>query len=403
MRNPKVKSASLAAARPEQVGLSSARLARIGVALDREIAQGRLPGAVVLVARRGRIAYWEAFGRRDPAQPAPMRRDDVFRVYSMTKPIVSVAAMMLHEEGRFALNDPISRFFPAFAKLTVAVARPGGAQGPQALEAAERPITIQDLLRHTAGLTYGFRDTHLKAVYEQAEQGISTLTNREVVERLGSLPLAFQPGTVWEYSRATDVLGALVELISNRSLGEFLAERILQPLGMKDTGFWLPEQHWARLAEPGPDPETGKPQPVVDVKHQPAFESGGGGLVSTAQDYIRFAQVLLGGGQLDGTRLLGPKTVAWMTSDHLGAISRGREYIPGQGYGFGLGFAVRESAGLSPMLGTAGDYTWSGAAGTYFWVDPAEQLIGIMMIQAPSLRMYYRHLIRTLVLQALME
>ena len=400
MRKPALKTHKGTKAGPESVGFSSRRLARIGEALKADIAKGRIPGAAVLVARHGKTVYWEAFGTRDPATGAALERNDIFRIYSMTKPICSVAMLMLVEEGRLVLSDPIGKYIPALAKLQVAVPRNGGT----ALEPARSDISIQDLLRHTSGLTYGFRATHIKALYEQAEQGIDNLTNAQVAALLSKLPLAFHPGTTWEYSRSTDVLGALIEIIAHRPLGDYLAERILSPLGMKETAFWVPEAKWHRIAQAGPDPDTGRPQSLLNVIKPRKFESAGGGLVSTAADYLRFAQMLLNGGELDGVRLLGPKTVAWMTADHLGAsIARGAEYIPGPGYGFGLGVAVRSAAGMSPMQGSAGDYHWSGAGGTFFWIDPQEQLIGILMLQAPSVRQYYRQLIKSLVLQAVVE
>jgi CubicO group peptidase (beta-lactamase class C family) len=407
MRKPALKSSKAAlksskatTISPGTAGLSSQRLTRIGESLNAEIAKGRIPGAAVLVARYGETVYWEAFGTRDPATGAALERNDIFRIYSMTKPICSVAVLMLAEEGRLLLSDPIGKYIPALAKLQVAVPQGGGTT----LEPARSDITVQDLLRHTSGLTYGFRSTHIKALYEQAEQGINDLTNAEVMTLLGQLPLAFHPGTTWEYSRSTDVLGALVEVIANRPLGDFLAERILGPLGMKETAFWVPEAKWHRIAQAGPDPDTGQPLALLEVTRPRKFESGGGGLASTAADYLRFAQMLLNGGALHRVRLLSPTTVAWMTADHLGpSISRGVEFLPGPGYGFGLGVAVRDATGLSPRPGSAGDYYWGGAAGTYFWVDPKEQLIGILMLQAPSVAPYYRPLIKSLVLQAVVE
>jgi CubicO group peptidase (beta-lactamase class C family) len=396
MRKAAVKTRKSFKPTPESVGISSERLERVGEAFGAEIKTGRIPGAAVLISRHGKTVYWEAFGKRDPAKSAPLERNDIFRIYSMTKPIVSVATMMLAEEGRLILADPIGKYIPALAKLEVAM--PDGS-----LESARSDITVQDLLRHTSGLSYGFRATHVKAAYEQAERGMNDLTNTEVMARLGTLPLAFHPGTTWEYSRSTDVLGALVEAVSDMGLGDFLQKRILGPLGMKETGFSVPEAKWSRIAQAGPDPDTGKPQAMLDVNRPRKFESGGGGLASTAADYVRFCQMMLNGGELDGVRLLSPRTVAWMTSDHLGTIARGAEYIPGAGYGFGLGFAVRGAAGISPVHGSAGDYHWSGAGGTYFWIDPQQQLIAILMLQAPSVRQYYRQLIKSLVLQAVVE
>jgi CubicO group peptidase (beta-lactamase class C family) len=399
MRKAAAKSSRLSAWAPEAVGLSSERLTRIGTALKAEIGKGRIPGAAVLISRHGKVAFWEAFGERDPAAHTKLAKDDLFRIYSMTKPICSVAVLMLAEEGKFILSDPIRKYIPALSKLQVATPKDGGL----ALEPTHSDITIQDLLRHTSGLSYGFRATHIKGVYEEAEKGINDKSNTEVMKLLGTLPLAFHPGSTWEYSRSTDVLGALVEAISGRPLGEFLRERILSPLGMKETGFHVPEAKWSRIAQAGPDPDTHQPQAMLEVRHPRAFESGGGGLVSTAPDYLRFAHMVLNGGELEGVRLLSPRTVAWMTSDHLGTIARGNEYIPGAGYGFGLGVAVRGAAGISPVHGSAGDYHWSGAGGTFFWIDPREQLIGIFMLQAPSVRQYYRQLIKSLVLQAIVE
>jgi CubicO group peptidase (beta-lactamase class C family) len=217
------------------------------------------------------------------------------------------------------------------------------------------------------------------------------------------VPLAFQPGSTWEYSRSTDVLGHVVEVVSGKTLGEFLAERILKPLGMVDTAFSARPDAQSRVAQPGPDPDTGQPQQVLDVTRPPRFEMGGGGLVSTAGDYLRFAQLLLNGGELGGVRLLGRKTVEWMTADHLGNIDRGLDYLPGPGVGFGLGFAVRQAQGMATVPGSPGEFSWSGIAGTHFWVDPREQLIGLLLIQAPSLRIHFRHLIRALVLQSVVE
>ncbi|HEX7927030.1 MAG TPA: serine hydrolase [bacterium] len=399
MRKPRESSSVLAKTRPALAGLSSGRLERIGTAFEAEIKAGRTPGAVVLVARHGKIAYWEAFGKRDPAKSDAMAKDDLFRIYSMTKPIVSVAVMMLAEEGRLSLNEPVGKYLKPLAKLQVAHRNPGGGY---TLKPAVREITIQDLLRHTSGLTYAFRANHVEKEYTEIERGIMDASNTEVVERLASVPLAFEPGTTWEYSRSTDVLGALVEAVSGKTLGDFLAENILRPLGMKDTAFWARNAQ-SRMAQPGPDPDTGKPQQVLNVTKPPRFEMGGGGLVSTAADYIRFAQMLLNGGELAGERLLGRKTVEWMTADHLEGIDKGREYLPGAGVGFGLGFAVRTAPGHSTLPGSIGEFYWSGIAGTHFWCDPREQLIGVMMLQSPSLRIHFRHLVRQLVLQAVEE
>jgi CubicO group peptidase (beta-lactamase class C family) len=390
-------SASLPFAAPEEVGLSRARLTRLTDMLRAEIERGRVPGAVALVARRGKVAYFESLGVRDPTSGAPMQKDTIFRIYSMTKPIVSVAAMMLWEEGQFLLNDTLAKYLPEFGRMKVAVPRDGNIE----LVPAARDITIQDLLRHTSGLTYEFRGTApVQKMYMEAKVYRRNQTNADQAATLAQLPLMHQPGARWEYSRSTDVLGRLVEVLSGVSLGEFLETRILKPLGMTDTAFFVPAEHHGRLAEAFPrDPETDAPVQLVEVKEEPRFESGGGGMVSTALDYARFLQMLLNGGRLDGVRLLSRKTVEYMTADHLGPITGAPDLlIPG--YGFGLGFAVRLQAGIAQVPGSIGQYFWGGLAGTTFWVDPKEDLFALMLIQAPGQREYYRVLFRDMVYAA---
>src|SRR5215469_9054392 len=390
-------SSSLPFASPEEVGFSAVRLGRLTDVLRAEIERGRVPGAVALVARRGRIAYFESLGVRDPASGAPMHKDTIFRIYSMTKPIVSVAAMMLWEEGQFLLNDALAKYLPEFGRPKVAVAR----DGTMELVPAHRDVTIQDLLRHTSGLTYEFRgNAPVQKMYMEAKIYRRNQTNADQVATLAQLPLMHQPGTRWEYSRSTDVLGRLVEVLSGMSLGEFLSERILKPLGMTDTAFFVPAEHHGRLAEAFPrDPETDTPVQLVEVKEKPRFESGGGGMVSTALDYARFLQMLLNGGRLDGARLLSRKTLEYMTADHLGPVTGAPDLlIPG--YGFGLGFAVRLQAGIAQVPGSIGQYFWGGLAGTTFWVDPKEDFFALMLIQAPGQREYYRVLFRDMVYAA---
>jgi CubicO group peptidase (beta-lactamase class C family) len=315
----------------------------------------------------------------------------------MTKPIVSVAAMMLWEEGQFLLNDALAKYLPEFGRMKVAVPRDGNIE----LVPAARDITIQDLLRHTSGLTYEFRGTApVQKMYMEAKVYRRNQTNADQAATLAQLPLMHQPGARWEYSRSTDVLGRLVEVLSGVSLGEFLETRILKPLGMTDTAFFVPAEHHGRLAEAFPrDPETDAPVQLVEVKEEPRFESGGGGMVSTALDYARFLQMLLNGGRLDGVRLLSRKTVEYMTADHLGPITGAPDLlIPG--YGFGLGFAVRLQAGIAQVPGSIGQYFWGGLAGTTFWVDPKEDLFALMLIQAPGQREYYRVLFRDMVYAA---
>jgi CubicO group peptidase (beta-lactamase class C family) len=385
-------------AAPEDVGLSSARLARLGRVMSGEIERGRVPGAVALVARRGRLGYFESLGVRDPASGAPMTKDAIFRIYSMTKPITSVAAMMLWEEGRFLLNDPISKYLPDFASPSVAVQR--GAELDRV--PAERPITIQDLLRHTSGLTYEFRGPGpVQKMYMSAKVTSRAQSSADQVATLGRLPLLHQPGTRWEYSRSTDVVGRLVEVLSGQRLGAFFQERILAPLGMVDTAFHVPPLDHSRLAEAfAQDPDSGAAVRLLEVRDPPNFESGGGGLASTASDYARFLQMLLDGGAAAGHRFLSRKTIELMTSDHLGPITGAPDLLM-PGHGFGLGFAVRLQTGIAYLPGSIGQYFWGGLAGTTFWVDPAEQLFAILLIQAPGQRDYYRMLFRDLVYAAI--
>jgi CubicO group peptidase (beta-lactamase class C family) len=384
-------------ATPEDIGLSTAGLARLGRVMQDEVQRGRVPGAVALIARRGQLAYHESFGQRDPVSGAPMALDSVFRIYSMTKPIVSVAAMMLWEEGRFLLSDPIAKFLPELGNVKVAVAQ--GAELGQV--DAERPITIQDLLRHTSGLTYEFRGNGpVHKMYNAARIYSRDQSNADQVASLSKLPLLHQPGTKWEYSRSTDVVGRLVEVLSGMSLGQFLQQRIFAPLGMMDTAFYVPLAQQPRLAEAfAKDPDTQTGVQLLNVKSAPKFESGGGGLVSTAADYARFLQMMLNLGRLDGVRFLSRKTIELMTADHLGPITGAPDLLL-PGYGFGLGFAIRLQPGISHVPGSVGQYFWGGLAGTTFWVDPAEQLFAIMMIQAPGQRDYFRTLFRDLVYAA---
>lgn len=390
----------LPSCQPEDVGLSTAGLARLSAALQDRVASGHLPGAVALVARHGKIAWHEAFGLRDPVSHAPMTRESIFRIYSMTKPIVSVGVMMLWEEGRLLLTDPIEKYLPALGGLNVGVV----AGDTMTLTPAAGPITVQDLLRHTSGLTYEFRGTTpVHKAYIESRIARLRQTNEEHIAGLGKLPLLHQPGTRWEYSRSTDVLGRLIEVVSGQTLGQFLGQRITGPLGMIDAGFSVPEKHHDRIAEPfAKDPENHSDVKLLDVTRTAIFESGGGGMVSTAMDYARFCAMLLNNGRLDSTRLLGRKTVELMASDHLGPIPIGSDSVP-PGHGFGLGFAVRTSAGMAPFPGTVGNYYWSGAAGTSFWIDPGERLFGVLMIQAPVQREHYKLLFRDLVYAAIAD
>jgi CubicO group peptidase (beta-lactamase class C family) len=390
----------LPTAKPEEVGLNPAALDRLSAVLQDRVASGHIPGAVALVARHGKVAYHHGFGRLDPASDKPMGTDAIFRIYSMTKAIVSVAVMMLWEEGRLLLGDPIGQYIPAFNQTMVGIIS-GGFYGRTD---ADQPITIQDLLRHTSGLTYEFRgDTPIHETYVKARIARLKQTNADHVENLAGLPLLHQSGTVWEYSRSTDVLGRLVEVISGQTLGAFLSERILTPLGMTDSGFFVPPAGHDRIAEPFPkDPDTGNPVTLLDIRRPAMFESGGGGMVATTMDYARFLAMLFGNGRLGSTRLLGRKTIELMTSDHLGTITGEADLLP-PGHGFGLGFAVRTQPGMAPFPGSVGNYYWGGMAGTTFWVDPAERLFAVLMIQAPNQREYYRVLFRDMVYAAVAD
>ena len=380
------------------VGLGAGRLAVLTQVFEREIASGLLPGMVALVARRGELAYFESRGRLNPAVATPMARDSIFRIYSMTKPIVSVAAMMLAEEGRLLLHEPVATWLPEFAQMQVGIEIGDRLDYEPALE----PITIQDLLRHTAGLTYGFLGSSpVQRLYSDERLGAPDIANARFCEQLARLPLIAQPGSAWAYSHATDVLGRVIEVISGRTLGQFLNERIFAPLGMLDTGFQVAPAQQHRIAEPyAIDPQTGVKIELLDVRLPHAFESGGGGLVSTAGDFARFLQCLSDGGSLGGVHLLGRHTLALMTADHLGKRPVLGDVLP-PGHGFGLGFAVRRAAGLAPLPGSKGLYYWGGIAGTAFFVDPVEQLFAVLMIQAPVQRHRYRALFRHLVYAAI--
>ena len=400
----------LPTAKPEQVGLSAERLDRVSRALRSEIEAGKIPGAVALVARKGRIVYFESFGVRDKATGEPLGRDAIFRLYSMTKPFTSVAAMMLMEEGKFLITDPVSKFLPPLGKREVSVPQfdPVTGKVGYVVVPAEREITIQDLLRHTSGLVYaGFTpNARVKELYEANAVGWADQTPQEQIDRLAKVPLAHHPGTTWEYSLSTDVLGRVIEKVSGTTLGRFLDERVFVPLKMPDTAFVVPAAKLNRLAQPlAVEPSTGQPIKLVDVTVAPKNEAGGAGTAGTTMDYARFAQMLLNGGQLEGTRLLSPTTVAFMTADHLGDMKVVRRGSVGTGYGFGLGFAVRTTEGIAGVPGSVGEYRWGGAAGTAFWVDPKDEMISVLMTQgAPGpARGYTGALFRQMVRQAIVE
>ncbi len=402
------------AAKPEDVGLSSARLNRLSARMQQGVAQGELPGAVVLVARQGKVAYLESFGHRDPANKVPMRSDAIFRIASMTKPFTSLAIMMLAEEGRLSIADDVTKHLPAFKELKVGVVKRGAdGKAEVVLEPLRRPMTIQDLLRHTSGLTYGGAGPNpIKQAYVDAKVSSADDTNEQFVAKLARIPLVFQPGTTWEYSVSTDVLGRIVEVVSGLTLDRFIAERIAGPLKLKDTGFSAPAASADRGALPHPEGPRKELPRIPGITVSAAYKSGGGGMVSTIADYARFCQFWLNGGELDGVRLVSRKTIELMTSDHLPPgtamgpeMARFEALLPGpeMGQGFGLGFAVRTDAGRNPLHGSPGDYFWGGAYGTFFWIDPKEKLFAILMMQSPAARLPYRYLMRELVYQAIVD
>jgi len=389
------------ASKPEEVGLSSAQLKRLEEVTQKHIDEGLVPGAVMVVARRGKIAWLSTLGKRDVAAGDAMKFDSIFRIYSMTKPIVSVAVMQMVEEGKLQVSDPVAKFLPEIGKMKVGVDKIG-ADGRPLLQLTDpdRPMTVQDLLRHTSGLTYGSRGTTLvNQSYVEAKIGDRSMSNEEFVAKLSTLSLKFSPGTRWEYGVSTDVLGRLVEVIDGKKLGEALGARVFRPLGMVDSGFQVPGDKLLRTAQPGPRPGGQPMTPRFAVNDGAKYESGGGGLTSTMEDYLRFTAMLANGGALSGKRLLGKQTMAFMTADHTGNR-------PGRppGLGFGLGFEVRITTGEAALPGSVGEYGWAGNAGTLFWIDPKEQLIAIYMVQVSDPdRIALRNQFRTMVQSAIID
>ena len=382
--------------RAEDVGLISSRLAEIPNFMRSYLDQGKLAGVSTLVSRRGQIAHFEAIGHRDREAETSLQHDTIFRIYSMTKPITSLALMMLHEEGDFQLNHPVSRYIPEFKKLKVWA---GGTTEKYETKPCAREMTIRDLLTHTSGLTYGFMQAHpVDALYRAAGiDGANTvgITLKEMVERLADIPLLFSPGEQWSYSVATDVCGRLVEILSGMPLDEFYESRIFKPLGMVDTGFFVPKEKLGRFATNYfKDPKSGK-RGVMDKGDEtstyakaPKFLSGGGGLVSTMMDYWRFCQMLLNGGEFDGHRFVSRKTIEFMRLNHLPGDRTMKEMsssafseLAAEGTGFGLGFSVLLDPAEAQTVGSVGNYSWGGAASTYFWIDPEEDIIAILMTQ----------------------
>jgi CubicO group peptidase (beta-lactamase class C family) len=401
--------AALPEGKPQDVGLSPERLERVTALLQEAVSTGEIPGAVVLIARNGKLVYQKAVGLQDKAGGVPMAPDAIFRIFSMTKPIVSVGAMMLVEEGKVGLYEPISKYLPEWKEMKVGTEVFDQATGATALQtaSAKRPITVQDLLRHTSGLPYGvfLPKTQIGKLYQDAKP-FSQPNLDAFCKALAKLPLRSEPGTVWEYGHSTDVLGCVIEAAAKQPLDKFLSERIFKPLKMVDTGWHVPADKVRRLAQPMPGREKDWfPELMIDFTKPATLFAGGHGLVSTASDYLRFAQMLANGGELDGVRLLAPRTVAYMTADHTLAagLGKGPNYLPGPGYGFGLGFGTRLETGASPWPGSIGDYFWGGYAGTYFWIDPKEKLVPVYMMQEVARRNHYRYLLRNAVYQAIID
>jgi CubicO group peptidase (beta-lactamase class C family) len=365
--------------RPEDLGISTQRLERVRRQMQADVESARIPGAVLLIARHGKIAQLDAVGFQERKSQTPMKTDSIFRIASMTKPITSVAIMILAEEGKLDVGAPVAQYLPEFKEVKVGVDK----------VEPKRAITVQDLLRHTSGLTYGiFGSSPVDDLYKKSKV-FTSKSLAEMVAAIASLPLAHQPGEFWEYSVSTDVLGRIVEVVSGMDLDRFIAARITGPLKMSDTAFYLTASQAARFARPDSATTMGGFDPAA----KPAVLSGGGGLLSTAGDYARFCQMMLNGGELDGARILSPKTVALMTSDQLPPATERHTSVamllnalgptPEMGTSFGLGFAVRTEPGRNPMPGSVGDFSWGGIYGTLFWVDPKEKLVSVLMIQVP--------------------
>lgn len=385
--------------------LSPAKLQRVGDFIRNEIANHKIPGAVILVQQHGHPVYFESFGLRDFKRP--MTADTIFRLYSMSKPITSVAAMMLVEDGKLALSDPVAKYIPEFADTKVGVEKASENGDPSlALEPLKRPITIEDLLRHSSGLTYGFYGESLvRKGYNNSGLFDGDFDNADFASRIAKLPLAEQPGTRWDYGHSTDVLGRVIEVVSGKSLFAFEKERLLDPLGMNETAFYVADDAKRTLiAEPLPADRFARPiAGIRDPTLPRRWESGGAGMVGTAGDYARFAQMLLSGGSTDGRRYLKPETLAQMTSDHIGpetGIGRDENYFPGATSGFGLGFAVR-TAQPEKTNWPVGEYRWDGVAGTFFFIDPRDDMFAIFMVQAPSQNGRIQSALKTLIYQAL--
>ena len=408
-------------AKPEDVGMSSARLKNVKASLQAEVDKGNIPGAVVMINRKGKLVYSEVVGYQDKSANKAMSKDSIFRIYSMTKPLASVAAMILVEEGKMQLADPISKFMPEFANMQVSVGtKDSNGNMEYSLVPAAKPITVQDLLRHTSGIGYPeiTSNPNIRKAYTDAGLYVAggtdydqrRVTPQEMIAGIAKAPLSTQPGANWEYGMSVDLLGRVVEIVSGKRLGDFLQERVFAPLQMKDTAFSVSMDKKSRIAEPfATDPFNKAPIKLLDVTIKPNNDSGGAGAAGTAGDYLNFASMMLNGGELNGQRILSPMTVNLMASDMLGSrttvpLSPGQLLMGVDGYTFGLGFMVRQGQGLASVDGSPGEYMWAGAAGTFFWIDPKEQLAVVVMSQVPGpIRPYYRRMIKQLVSSAVIK
>ena len=397
-------------AKPEQVGMSSERLGRIGEALRADVEKGRLPGAVVAVARKGKLVYYQSFGNLDKDAGTKMHNDAIFSIASMTKPIVAVGALTLLERGQLQIDEPVGTYLPQLSKMQVAVLKSSDGGSGFDTVAAQRQVTIQDLMRHTSGIIYGGRGaTAVHKLYPASSSSAGTgMTGKEFVDKLGSLPLLHQPGSTWDYGFGLDVLGVVIERVSGQPLGQYLEAQVFKPLGMKDTAFAVPPEKAKRYAKAfANDPDTGKPQFVLDLTKPLKFECGGGCAASTAGDYIRFAQMLLDGGKLEGKRVLSRKTVEYMLANQLApnTVNLIANADPTSAdMGFGLGVAVRTTPGVVRKVGSVGEFSWNGAYGTSWWADPKENLAVVFMAQTPGpIRWHYRYVINALVEQAIVD
>jgi CubicO group peptidase (beta-lactamase class C family) len=386
---------------------SQSKLDRVGAYIKNEIQSAHIPGATILIQQHGKPVYFKTFGVRDIIERHPMTPDTIFRLYSMSKPITSVAVMMLVEDGKLRLGDPVAKYIPAFATTRVGIdGTEGNGQPTLRLEPPDRPITIRDLLRHTSGITYGFYGADLaRQRYSELDLVVEDWDNADFADRVAKLPLAEQPGTLWDYGHSTDVLGRVVEVVSGQSLYRFEKKRLLDPLGMTDTSFYVTDKaKWPRIAQPMPDDRLIAPfVPITDPTIVRRWESGGGGMVGAIGDYARFCQMMLNGGVFGGRRYLRAETVAAMTADHIGpgsGIARDYYYFPGDGFGFGYGFAVRTKL-LADRAGPLGEYRWDGVGGTFFWIDPKDDMFVVFLAQTPNERGRIQSDLRELIYDAI--